>query len=196
MNNFIHEDWIADLNICDELIEWFYSKEKEHLSGCDVGNDSNPVDHTRKKSTDYCFSFRGETEPVVVSYSEELQIFLHRYISAYGFADRVAPYSINEQVQIQHYEPYGGYRAFHAERTGFKPHMARHLVFQTYLNTVEDGGETEFFYQKFKCKAVKGRTLIWPADWTHTHRGIVSPTENKYIITGWYTFNNYEHTWN
>ena len=196
MNNFIHEDWIADLNICDELIEWFYSKEKEHLSGCDVGNDSNPVDHTRKKSTDYCFSFRGETEPVVVSYSEELQIFLHRYISAYGFADRVAPYSINEQVQIQHYEPYGGYRAFHAERTGFKPHMARHLVFQTYLNTVEDGGETEFFYQKFKCKAVKGRTLIWPADWTHTHRGIVSPTENKYIITGWYTFNDYEHTWN
>jgi len=196
LNNFIHEDWIADLNICDELIEWFYSKEKEHLSGCDVGNDSNPVDHTRKKSTDYCFSFRGETEPVVVSYSEELQIFLHRYISAYGFADRVAPYSINEQVQIQHYEPYGGYRAFHAERTGFKPHMARHLVFQTYLNTVEDGGETEFFYQKFKCKAVKGRTLIWPADWTHTHRGIVSPTENKYIITGWYTFNDYEHTWN
>ena len=188
MNNFIHEDWIADLNICDELIEWFYSKEKEHLSGCDVGNDSNPVDHTRKKSTDYCFSFRGETEPVVVSYSEELQIFLYRYIASYGFSNRVAPFSINEKVQIQHYKPYGGYRAFHAERTGHKPHMGRHLVFQTYLNTVEDSGETEFFYQKYKCKAVKGKTLIWPSDWTHTHRGIVSPTEDKYIITGWYSF--------
>ena len=66
--------------------------------------------------------------------------------------------------------------------------LCRHLVFQTYLNTVEDGGETEFIYQQYKCKAVKGKTLIWPADWTHSHRGIISPTEDKYIITGWYTF--------
>ena len=34
----------------------------------------------------------------------------------------------------------------------------------------------------------KGLTLIWPADWTHVHRGIVSASEEKYIITGWFSF--------
>ena len=34
----------------------------------------------------------------------------------------------------------------------------------------------------------KGLTLIWPADWTHLHRGVVSPSEEKYIITGWFDF--------
>ena len=58
----------------------------------------------------------------------------------------------------------------------------------TYLNDIEDGGETEFLYQKIKVKPRKGLTLIWPVDWTHTHRGIVSPSQEKTIITGWYEF--------
>ena len=35
-----------------------------------------------------------------------------------------------------------------------------------------------------------GKILCWPCDWTHTHRGIVSPTETKYILTGWFSFVN------
>ena len=57
-----------------------------------------------------------------------------------------------------------------------------------YLNTVKDGGETQFYFQDHKEKAEQGKLLIWPVDWTHLHRGIPSPTENKYIFTGWYTF--------
>jgi hypothetical protein len=56
------------------------------------------------------------------------------------------------------------------------------------LNDVHDAGETEFLLQKVKAKPTKGLSLIWPSDWTHTHRGIVSPTEEKYIITGWFDF--------
>ena len=37
--------------------------------------------------------------------------------------------------------------------------------------------------------AGEGRLVIWPAYWTHFHRGIISETETKYIATGWYTFN-------
>jgi hypothetical protein len=58
----------------------------------------------------------------------------------------------------------------------------------TYLNDVNDQGETEFYHQNIKIKPEKGLTLIWPADWTHTHRGITSPSENKFIVTGWYNF--------
>ena len=56
----------------------------------------------------------------------------------------------------------------------------------TYLNDVEDQGETEFHFQEVKIKPKKGLSLIWPADFTYTHRGIPSPTQEKYIATGWF----------
>ena len=49
------------------------------------------------------------------------------------------------------------------------------------------GGETEFFYQKEKIKPVEGKTILFPAFWTHTHKGNLTK-EIKYIITGWYTY--------
>lgn len=57
-----------------------------------------------------------------------------------------------------------------------------------YLNTVENGGGTEFKYYNHVEKAEKGKLLIWPPDFTHTHRGLPSETEEKYILTGWYEF--------
>ena len=55
----------------------------------------------------------------------------------------------------------------------------------TYLNDVEDGGTTDFDYYNLKVKPECGKTLIWPAEWTHMHSGIVA-NETKYIITGWF----------
>ena len=49
-------------------------------------------------------------------------------------------------------------------------------------------GGTRFVYQDVTFEARKGRTLIWPPDFTHTHAGVVSPTQHKYIITGWLNF--------
>ena len=66
----------------------------------------------------------------------------------------------------------------------------RCLVFMTYLNDVEDGG-TSFKYQDIDIPAKKGLTLIWPAYWTHTHKGIISNTKEKYIVTGWLNFLNH-----
>ena len=63
----------------------------------------------------------------------------------------------------------------------------RLLVFMTYLNDVDDGG-TEFKYQNITTPAKKGLTLIWPAPWTHTHRGQISYTKTKYITTGWFSY--------
>ena len=64
----------------------------------------------------------------------------------------------------------------------------RHLAFMTYLNDVNEGGETEFFYQEAKIRPRKGLSLIWPTDWTHTHRGVPAPKEQKTIVTGWLKF--------
>ena len=56
----------------------------------------------------------------------------------------------------------------------------------TYLTNTPNGG-TEFLYQNIKTECVKGITLLWPAYWTHTHRGIISKTHGKEILTGWFS---------
>ena len=54
-----------------------------------------------------------------------------------------------------------------------------------YLNTVTDEGGTEFPFQDITTPAIKGGLVIWPADFTHPHKGIISNTQEKYIATGW-----------
>ena len=62
--------------------------------------------------------------------------------------------------------------------------MDRHLAFILYLNDVPNGG-TEFFHQKYICEARKGKILIFPANFCYSHRGQISMTHEKYILTGW-----------
>ena len=54
-----------------------------------------------------------------------------------------------------------------------------------YLNDVEEGGETEFLYQSIRVAPKAGTLLIWPAGFTHTHRGNPPLSGDKYIATGW-----------
>ena len=64
----------------------------------------------------------------------------------------------------------------------------RVLVWMTYLNDVADGGSTTFTHQDLEVQPQKGKTLIWPAEWTHAHRGNILNSGEKYIITGWMHF--------
>ena len=61
----------------------------------------------------------------------------------------------------------------------------RICAFLLYLNDVEEGGETEFLYLKKRFKPIKNRLLLWPAGYTHTHRGNQPINQSKYILTGW-----------
>ena len=91
-------------------------------------------------------------------------------------------------MSMQHYEKGGGFKKWHTERINSLPgSVYRHLVFMTYLNDVPDGG-TEWYHQDLYIPAKKGYTVVWPADWTHFHRGRVSETSEKKIITGWLSY--------
>tara|TARA_R100000278_G_C5439170_1_gene153078 strand:- start:164 stop:733 length:570 start_codon:yes stop_codon:yes gene_type:complete len=78
----------------------------------------------------------------------------------------------------------GGFHKWHYENASFES-STRRFVVQAYLNTVEEGGETEFLYQNRRIKAVEGTVLVWPAGFTHVHRGNPPIGQDKYILTSW-----------
>jgi hypothetical protein len=67
--------------------------------------------------------------------------------------------------------------------------LHRLVLWMYYLNDVESGGETDFFFQKRSIKPKKGTVVIAPAGFTHTHRGNVPLSGDKYILTSWLLYN-------
>jgi len=89
----------------------------------------------------------------------------------------------------------GGYPYWHSEVYPQMQHndaLHRVLLFMYYLNDVDDGGETEFYYQDKAVKPKAGRMVIAPAYFTHTHRGQIPKSNDKYIVTSWLLFNRAE----
>jgi len=184
-NSFIG-GWYISPEICDDLINYFEANKKYCTKGhCGTEGGKSIVDPNRKLSFDLTISYQNFDVSIGI-YREQLQEVLDNYLKKYSWANRVASFNINENFNIQKYPKEGGFKEWHFENSGQAYLINRHLVFMTYLNDVEDGG-TEFFYQDITTSAKKGLTLIWPAGWTHLHRGQVSKKE-KYIITGWYGF--------
>ena len=117
----------------------------------------------------------------------EVNQYLHScfldYIREYGNLSTTP--LISSDVKVQKTLPAGGYHVWHSENSGHT--MAqRVLVWTIYLNDVEDGGETEFLYQSTRFKPKRGTVVIWPAAYTHVHRGNPPLSGHKYIATGWY----------
>jgi|TARA_B100000085_G_scaffold212249_1_gene196383 hypothetical protein len=125
--------------------------------------------------------------PEIHNYLMSLQGVLNKYLERFPFAE-LSRFEIVEPLSLQHYPIGGGFKEWHTERANSSPgNVYRHLVFMTYLNDVPDGG-TEWFHQDKYVPAKRGYTVIWPSDWTHFHRGVVSNTSEKFIITGWFSF--------
>ena len=174
--SFIEQDLISN-DVCKKLVSLF--KESPNVL-------PTTVDKYQGAWSELSFNPR---DPILVEYLKELKRVMDSYILKYPYANEYAPFTIIDPIKIQHYTPGIGFDSWHTERFSAKePYVSRHLVFMTYLNTVTDKGGTEFLHQNLTVSPQEGLTLIWPADWTFTHRGAVSPTQEKYIITGWYNF--------
>ena len=105
------------------------------------------------------------------------------YVQKYSYLKRLSTHNILE-VKIQKTKIGEGYHTWHCENAEMKARN-RILAFMVYLNDVIEGGETEFLYQKCRFKPEKNTLLVWPAQFTHVHRGNPPLSNDKYIITGW-----------
>lgn len=93
-------------------------------------------------------------------------------------------------MKMQRTDPGGGYHVWHAEQAN-GDQAERVLVYMLYLNTLtqEEAGETEFLYQQRRLSPEKNTMVLWPAAFTHAHRGnTVFGERSKYIVTGWFYY--------
>jgi len=91
-------------------------------------------------------------------------------------------------MKMQKTSTRGGYHVWHGEQ-GNGAEANRGIVYMLYLNTLptEANGETEFLYQQRRISPVGNTMVLWPAAFTHAHRGNpVYGDNSKYIVTGWF----------
>jgi prolyl 4-hydroxylase len=174
-NNFI-AGWYIDHKICDNLIDDFEQKVRSGLS------------RTKETPKNYTgVSINSINKSILNKYlNNYLQPCLESYLKLYHQANNCQTFKLTEG-NIQRYDSEKFYDVYHFENDGEVQRIYRHLVFMTYLNTIDSGGHTKFLYQNTSIKPEKGLTLIWPAQWTHAHTGTYTK-EIKYICTGWYNF--------
>lgn len=107
----------------------------------------------------------------------------------------VTIYTIDD-INMQHYKKgVGGYHHWHSEhyphpRDPSQKSLHRTLLWLVYLNDIDDGGETEFFYQQTKVRPKQGSIVIAPCGFTHTHRGCVPKSSDKYVLASWVMYNH------
>ena len=186
IDDFIWGDFI-DTNICDALMLFWEKQDILPVTPGQVYEHGDiGVNKDYKDSMDVHIPHQLGV-PMVQEYNQALQEVLTKYCERFPFCE-TSRFQIVEPLSLQCYPVGGGFKEWHTERLSPLPgNVYRHLVFMTYPNDVPYGG-TEWYHQDKYVPAQKGYTVIWPADWTHFHRGRVSPTSEKQIITGWFSF--------
>jgi hypothetical protein len=174
---------------CERAINYFDSMKQNGFTMY-----RQQTENIKKTSKDDEFLFNHDEDFINLQGAGSLHrefntIFWEKY---QDYADeydilKTSPEHNNFSFKIQKTKIGGGYHMWHCESAG-RSLCHRILVWLLYLNDVEEGGETEFLYYHKRIKPKAGTLLIWPAAFTHTHRGNPPLSNEKYIITGWTEF--------
>jgi len=173
--------YMLDHELVDQLLEMYAKAPSQFKNpGQLYGN------HKAKKSTDLVLSPAKERySPVVGKYISFVEQCMNDYINDFEILKVNNNLKLLETFNIQHYKKEEGFFNWHCEfMPGEHPVNDRVLVFMTYLQDIDNAG-TEFLYQNITTKSVKGLTLLWPAYFTHAHKGQISAVNEKTIVTGW-----------
>jgi hypothetical protein len=181
---FFIGSYMMDEELINAILQW--KTDNGHLGKKTVLKN----DPTSKSPSKVCTEWSIENDNRFYPwnlYVEALRSCFAEYFKTYDNAKTMGlPLSI-EHYNLQHYKPGEGFYLWHKENNGFGKSVFRHLVYMTYLTDTPKGG-TEFQEQNLTVPCEKGVTLIWPAGWTHTHRGQISEVHEKTIVTGWLSF--------
>ena len=178
---------LEDNGLCDRLVAYFEGNagaQKPGFAGAGF------VDTSVKQSRDITVMPKDMAKPenrIFGEYFQQLNQCFWDYLDQWRFLKTFLETAHIGNFNIQKYNDGDHFAGLHSERTALS-HAHRVLVWMTYLNDVAAGGETEFPHFGLRVRPARGKTLIWPAEWTHAHRGCKVEQGPKYIITGWMHF--------
>ncbi len=179
MNFFGIYDNILTKKECEILISQF--EKSPQIDG--VTSALQP-EHSAKKCKEIDGCDLSKTTIVSNIIRPRLISIIDRYKDKYKSLSYLGPWKYCDQYNFQKYETEDdGFKLWHTE-AGVVDNSHRVLAWMFYLNNAKSGTE---FYNYPTVRAKMGRGVIWPAGFTHVHRG--APNKGlKYIVTGWIAF--------
>ena len=164
---------------CNEYIKYINQFEGKNILTYDTEKLTQVDNKSVNVTFDYDFppySFLAKEiipkfKPCIDEYIEAVNILKNYKLLTYDLKIKKIPIG-------------GGFHQWHFENGGIA-YSQRKFVIQLYLNDNFEGGETEFLYQNRRELPKQGDVLIFPAGYTHTHRGNPPIGGDKYLVTSW-----------
>lgn len=179
---------------CEEFINYFDQTQSFGLTKNRQQAEYNVPNHIKDDS--FAFIEANLTDSIPLHHTKAdladkfnkvfWEVAYKQYANKYTILSQAQPHN-NYAIKIQKTRPGQGYHVWHHEAEGRETCM-RLLAWTAYLNDNFDAGETEFLYQQYRYTPNQGDIVIFPAAFTHTHRGNPPIGGDKYIITGWIEF--------
>lgn len=180
---FVKENSLSP-EICKKLIE-IHTNDKNTHDGCVFTGVNKQV----KDTTDLTLYMANDNYIEIKQFlHDEISRHIPLYINNLPKIEKYQkyfdmPYYIT-MFLIQKYEKNKGKYLYHCDaRADYANCKKRIFTYLWYLNTIDEGGETEFIHRKIKPE--QGKLLMFPASWTFPHCGHIPISEDKYIATGW-----------
>ena len=190
-----YEDFIGkytgvfDSQWCADVIDHFkYLKASGHTFNRQFQQHQkhSQDDESYLTAEEWDHQLRSRNSLVNNGFNMGMEFCLNDYMTKFSILQTCQQMKLTS-IRIQETGSGGGFHSWHSERQSNLT-SNRKLVTMVYLNSIQNGGETEFLYQAKRIRPEQGLALIWPADFTHTHRGNPPLAETKYIITSWFEF--------
>ncbi len=166
---------------CEEVIRRFEANPGQQRPG--VIGQTGETHQQIKKTSDLVVSDKENWKDVDQMFFHCAAAALNEFRASYTYFQ--GPFK-DMGYQVQRYRE-GEYYHWHIDG-GSHQFGQRQLVLLWYLNSVEQGGETEFFYQDIAVTPEPGKLVLFPPFWTHEHRARPILKGVKYIATTWVVF--------
>ena len=191
LENYASKEW------CKILIDAFEMYSKQKISK-NILDDHFHIDATSEGKTQFASGQLGRKDEqlylevadiTLASHTNAIigsafEYYAREYQGVTNSSDPVSSWT----CKIQKTNAGGGYHVWHCEDGAFV-YRDRVLTWMIYLNDIpaENGGATDFLHQKCSFQPTTGTMVMWPATYTHMHRGsFLTGDIPKYIATGWF----------
>ncbi len=171
---------------CELIVNIFEKSPQRNgivfLSGSDIAIE-RPEYKKSKELIDTRFSDGKQISNIL---NTRLGECLQKYNLEQPQLTTIATWTVANPYNVQKYDgEEEGYKDWHMEHGPHAGQNKRIMAWMFYLNDAKSGTE---FMNYPTVQAKRGRCVIWPAGWTHVHRGVTPNKGLKYIATGWVHF--------